>query len=204
MNEKWVTINGRRVLIKDSGESYQDKRRKFVQEHYNELQPESEEYTQSLNKYLTEHGELGAKQGGFFVYNSDENEFYKAVYQHDKEYLKNKKIGNGKKMVGYVKLGYGPTFKVYEKDGQYFDGQDLPISKDELETMNFIKDTNIKMNEKIRNSAYKKKDLKMFLREIGLPQDELYYKTGMRFEDVKTREDFEEVKRLLGQTYWFR
>lgn len=132
MNEKWVTINGRRVLIKDK--------------------------------------------------NSQSNE---------------------KKLVGYVKLGFGPTFRVYEKDGKYFDEQDLPISEEELKTMDFHRDTNIKMNEKIRNSAFKKKDLKLFLRDIGVPQDELYYKTGFHFEDVKTREDFNEVRRLLGQSYYY-
>lgn len=54
-----------------------------------------------------------------------------------------------------------------------------------------------------KKKGFKKIDLKMFLREIGLDQKELYYKTGFHFEDVKTKEDFQEVRRLLSHEYYF-
>lgn len=42
-----------------------------------------------------------------------------------------------------------------------------------------------------------KKELKLYLREARVQQEELYYYTGYHFEDVKTVEELEEVKRLI-------
>lgn len=42
-----------------------------------------------------------------------------------------------------------------------------------------------------------KKELKNLLRNFGINQSELYYLTGYHFNDVKTKEDFLEVKRLI-------
>ena len=104
----WRTIGGRRVFIKD-GQSLSDAMKEsgkfkgvktsketsqeFKKEHLKEVDFNSEEYEKSLNKYMTEHGELGGKQGGLLIYNSDEEEFYKAKLKHDKEYLKVAKSG---------------------------------------------------------------------------------------------------------------
>lgn len=43
--------------------------------------------------------------------------------------------------------------------------------------------------------------LKMLLREIGESQNELYYKTGFHFEDVKTKEDFNDIVRIFSNYY---
>jgi hypothetical protein len=39
--------------------------------------------------------------------------------------------------------------------------------------------------------------LKSFLRERGIAQEDLYSRTGFRFEDVRLYTEFEEIKRLL-------
>ena len=39
--------------------------------------------------------------------------------------------------------------------------------------------------------------LKSFLRERGVAQEDLYSRTGFRFEDVRLYTEFEEIKRLL-------
>lgn len=43
-----------------------------------------------------------------------------------------------------------------------------------------------------------KKELKLFLREMGIKQEELYHLTGYHFEDVEAKEDLEEIKRLIN------
>ena len=71
-----------------------------------------------------------------------------------------------------------------------------------LEFMNkvhyiFSKNTN-EIREEIRElNKGVKKQLKDFLREYGVPQDELYNRTGYHFEDVKLYTDLVEVKRLI-------
>lgn len=47
-----------------------------------------------------------------------------------------------------------------------------------------------------------KTQLKLLLQQIGVKQEDLYYLTGFRFSDVKTKEDLDEVKRLLSQWYY--
>lgn len=42
-----------------------------------------------------------------------------------------------------------------------------------------------------------KKQLKLLLRDLKVAQDDLYYETGFHFDDVKTQEDLDEVKRLF-------
>lgn len=101
----------------------------FVKEHLDDLKPDSDEYTKSLNKYLTEHGELGGKQGDFLIYNSDEDEFYKAKLDHDKQYLENKKTNN------YAE----------EKDGKKYASMKSYLAS---------KENNV--SQSIRNEAYKK------------------------------------------------
>lgn len=39
--------------------------------------------------------------------------------------------------------------------------------------------------------------LKSFLKERGVAQEDLYSRTGFRFEDVRLYTEFEEIKRLL-------
>jgi hypothetical protein len=46
-----------------------------------------------------------------------------------------------------------------------------------------------------------KKQLKLFLQDKQFNQEELYRITGYHFEDVKTVEDLEEVKRLINIFY---
>jgi hypothetical protein len=47
-----------------------------------------------------------------------------------------------------------------------------------------------------------KKRLKELLRDIGVKQEDLYYKTGYEFADVKTEEDLKEIIRLLNIFYY--
>ena len=41
--------------------------------------------------------------------------------------------------------------------------------------------------------------LKLLLRDAQINQEELYNKTGYYFESVKTKEDFNEIVRLLSE-----
>ena len=47
-----------------------------------------------------------------------------------------------------------------------------------------------------------KKRLKIVIHDLEIKSDDLYYLTGFRIEDVKTKEDFNEVIRLLDNWYY--
>lgn len=55
---------------------------------------------------------------------------------------------------------------------------------------------NLKSDILDRNKNVKKM-LKDYLRERGVAQEDLYSRTGFRFEDVRLYTEFEEIKRLL-------
>ena len=45
-----------------------------------------------------------------------------------------------------------------------------------------------------------KSRLKALLREAEIKQEDLYFRTGYEFSDVKTKEDFNEIVRLFSNT----
>lgn len=47
-----------------------------------------------------------------------------------------------------------------------------------------------------------KSRLKALLREAEIKQEDLYFRTGYEFLDVKTKKDFNEIVRLLSITIW--
>lgn len=49
-----------------------------------------------------------------------------------------------------------------------------------------------------------KKELKNYLREMGIQQEDLYHLTGYHFIDIETAEDLKECKRLLFQVCFGR
>lgn len=60
----------------------------------------------------------------------------------------------------------------------------------------------LEKNLKMYFNGNKKSYLKALLRSVGIEQNELYYKTGYHFSDVKTIEDLLDIRNTLERYYY--